>query len=192
MELVVFVVGSAIALIGVYFAHSLRRQLALKVAEQRLESYRKLWELMEVARPMRTEAADGSGPLTREEAHELYRAMPHWYFGSGDGMLLTSKTREFYLKAKANLGEYAVGDDPDWQSGGERCARDLSLLRRQMARDLDLYGSYYFKALDSGDEEFLKAAGADPKRWGRGRGRSWPWRRPATPAVRSAKDDAPE
>jgi hypothetical protein len=179
VDIAAVAVSSIIGVIGLYLAHGLRRQQSLRVAEQRLDAYRKLWALMEIARPTRTDPADGSGPLTRGEAHQLYRDMPHWYFGSGNGMLLAHRTRRFYLKARENLGAYAVGQDPDWQFEGERCLKDLSLLRRQMALDLDIYGGYYFAELGPGDKAFLRAAGANPKRWGRP-----PWYRRLLPFAR--------
>jgi hypothetical protein len=75
MEVANLLVGSAIALIGLYLTHNLRRQQRLKVAEQRMASYQELWKLMEVARPTRLEPWEAAGPLTRAEARELYARM---------------------------------------------------------------------------------------------------------------------
>ena len=61
MELANLLVGSAIAIIGLYLAHSLRRQQQLKVAEQRIASYQELWKLMEVARPTRLKQWEAAG-----------------------------------------------------------------------------------------------------------------------------------
>jgi hypothetical protein len=79
------VITSLVALIGLYLAHSYRRQQRLRIAERRLDAYGELWTLMEVARPTRIKdvSVDREGPLKRDEARELYRDMTHWYFRSG-------------------------------------------------------------------------------------------------------------
>src|ERR671917_86006 len=73
---------------GIYLAHNLRRQLQLKVVDRRVESYARLWSLMEVAGPWRVEA--GLGPMTPQERRELFDRMTGWYFDSGNGMLLAA------------------------------------------------------------------------------------------------------
>lgn len=57
---------------------------------------------MEVARPTRVKDVnvDTEGPLKREEARKLYLEMTHWYWGSGNGLLLPDDTKELYLKVK--------------------------------------------------------------------------------------------
>jgi len=202
MELADLLVGLAVTIIGLYLTHSLRRQQRLKVAEQRMASYGELWKLMEIARPTRLEAWEAAGPLTRKEARGLYASMTHWYFGTAHGMLLTETTKKLYLKTKASLGRYVVGTDPDWQHAGRRAIRELSLLRQQMKLDLALYGVSYFDDEDEGDdedeekrkkgekaedEEFLRSAGIDPRRWARP---PLP-RRLATAARRIVANDAP-
>ena len=162
------VITSVIALIGLWLAHSFTRQQRLKIAEQRVDSYRKLWGHMHVARPSRTKPPENQGPLTQREAGCLHREMTRWYFDSGNGMLLPHDTREMFLKAKERIGCYASeGGEPDSQKAGQRVMRDLSLLRSQMKSDLDIYGVFYFNSLDRGDKEFIRASGLDPERWGR-------------------------
>jgi hypothetical protein len=165
MELADLLVGTAVTVIGLYLTHSLRRQQRLRVAEQRMASYRELWKLMEIARPTRLEAWEAAGPLTREEARGLYADMTHWYFGTGHGMLLTETTKKLYLQTKESIGRYAVGTSPDWERAGRRAIRELSLLRQQMKLDLDIYGVSYFGDLDADDKAFLRNAGINPRRW---------------------------
>ena len=168
MELADFLIGTAIALVGLYLTHSLRRQQRLRIAEKRLDSYRELWGLMTVARPTRLTEIEGGKPLSREEADGLYGTSTEWYFTNGNGMLLTEPTKELYLEAKKNLGAYASGNDGDWEAEGRRVMHQLSLLRTQMKLDLDIYGrSYFDRELDDRDRDFLRSAGLDPARWGR-------------------------
>jgi hypothetical protein len=175
------VIESLIALTGLYLAHSFRRNHRLRIAEQRLESYRALWELMEVARPTRKQPWEGRRPLEREEAARLYNAMTHWYFGSGNGMLLTDRTKRLYLRAKERLGRYAASAGDDWRAGGFDRINELSLLRFQMKRDLDLYGVFYDEELDANGIELLTSAGIrDPDRW-----RARPWHDEVGAAVAS-------
>ena len=79
MALADLLIGSAVTIVGLYLTHSLRRQQRLKVAEQRMASYRELWKLMEVARPTRLEPWEAAGPVTHAEARGLYASMTHWY-----------------------------------------------------------------------------------------------------------------
>jgi len=85
MDVVSIVVSSLLAVVGLYFTHSLRRQQSLKVAEQRMAAYGALWELTKVARRTRVDQADGSGPLKPAEARKLYRDMADWYYHAGTG-----------------------------------------------------------------------------------------------------------
>jgi mannose-6-phosphate isomerase-like protein (cupin superfamily) len=161
-------ITSLIAVIGLYLAHSFTRQQRLKIAEQRVGAYRKLWGQMLVARPSRTEPPENKEPLTPAEAGDLYGKMTHWYFEGGNGMLLPHDTREMYLEAKGRLGRYAMERrEPGSGKAGRQVTRHLSLLRSQMKNDLDIYGVFYFDALDPEDREFIRASGLDPERWGR-------------------------
>jgi hypothetical protein len=172
-------ITSVIAVIGLYLAHSLRRQTSLKIAEQRIASYGELWKLMGVVRPTRLGEAERSGalatddahsnvgPLTRDEASSLYRDMTRWYFDAGNGMLLTDTTKWLYLEAKKRLGDFAAGNDPGWEYEGERRINELSLLRLQMRSDLDIYGFSYFGEPNDEGKAFLDAAGIDPRDWAR-------------------------
>jgi hypothetical protein len=174
MELADLLVGTAVAVIGLYLTHSLRRQQRLRVAEQRMASYQELWKLMEVARPTRMEDWEAAGPLTHAEARGLYASFTHWYFGTGHGMLLTETTKKLYLQTKASLGRYAISTEPDWEHAGRRAIQELSLLRQQMKLDLDIYGVSYFGELDDEeDKAFLRSAGINPRRWARP---PWPLR----------------
>jgi hypothetical protein len=87
--------------IGLYLANNFRRQLQMKMVERRFEAYARLWALMKDSGPWRKEV--GCDPMTLEEREELYDKMTNWYFGQGNGMLLTPVTRQLYLNAKFNM-----------------------------------------------------------------------------------------
>jgi hypothetical protein len=181
------VITSLVALIGLYLTHSFRRQQQLRIAERRLDAYRELWRLMEVARPTRIKdvSVDGEGPLRREEARELYDQMTHWYFGSGNGLLVPEATKELYLRVKARLGFYAVGSDEAYEAEGRQRIIEIGLLRAQMRLDLDIYSVPYLSTLDAESTEvkadLLKAAGIDSEDWG-----IRPWRTRMAESVRRA------
>lgn len=173
MDVAQLVISSLIALIGLYLAHSYRRQQRLRIAERRLDAYGKLWALTEVARPTRVKdvSVDREGPLTREEARTLYQEMTHWYFRSGNGLLLPDATKQLYLKVKARLGAYAEEGGLPSDSEGTRRITELGLLRAQMRLDLDIYSVPYLASPDPESNELLAAAGIDPEGWG-----TPPWR----------------
>jgi hypothetical protein len=160
-------VSSAITLTGLYLAYSFQRQQRLKVADQRIDAYRRLWQAMGPARPSRLDPADGAGPISPAEARELYDDVTAWYFENGNGMLLTEPTRAMYLEAKRRLGTYADGvtDATPSVATGERCMRELSLLRTQMKFDLTIYGVFRPDSLDEADEAFIRSCGLDPASW---------------------------
>lgn len=182
MDVAQLVVTTLVALIGLYLANSYRRQQHLRVAERRLDAYGKLWELLEVARPTRVKdrSVDRDGPLRRQEAEDLYKQMTHWYFGSGNGLLLPDATKALYLEVKARLGAYAVEGDAPSDEGGTLRIEELGLLRAQMRLDLDIYSVSYLSTPDldtthrgAHDQdrrrrtnELLREARIDPEGWG--------------------------
>jgi hypothetical protein len=97
-------------------------------------------------------------------------------------MLLTETAKKLYIKTKHNLGGYAAGPERFCDHAGERAIHELSLLRRQMTLDLNIYGVSYFELddkdkLDPEDKAFLRDAGIDdPERWYRP-----PWYRRLAP-----------
>jgi hypothetical protein len=173
MDVAQLVITTLIALIGLHLAHSYRRQQHLRIAERRLDAYGELWALMEVARPTRVKevSVDREGPLTRKEARKLYQEMTHWYFGSGNGLLLPDTTKQLYLKVKARLGVYAEGGDSASDEEGTKRIAELGLLREKMRFDLDIYSVPYLPSPDQESRELLAAAGIDPEAWG-----TAPWR----------------
>ena len=172
--------------IGLYLTHSLRRQQSLKVAAQRVEAYRPLWELMKVVRRSRLE--DGTGPLTREEARTLYDDLSAWYYGSGNGMFFTRTTAGLYAAVRKRLMDYIVGGGrydlgKDDGERGERCMKYFSLFRQQLRFDLEIISgrTSYYRQLNDGEKDLLREAGVrNPETWG------LPWhRRLLRPSVSS-------
>jgi hypothetical protein len=105
---VTFVLGVA----GLFISASWYRDRQLRIAEERLSAYRRLWTLTEVARPTRMDPG-GQGPLTRKEAGTLHETLTGWYYEKGQGMLLTLATRDMYLEAKKRLLTYSLASLPD-------------------------------------------------------------------------------
>lgn len=105
---VTFVLGVA----GLFISASWYRDRQLRIAEERLSSYRRLWTLTQVASPTRVEPG-GQGPLTRDEAGTLHGKLTSWYYEEGQGMLLTLATRDMYLEAKKRLLNYSLSKVPE-------------------------------------------------------------------------------
>ena len=185
LTFVATIVGVVLTGAGLYFAYNHRRQVQLQITNDRLKAYAGLWSLMKVAASMRT--PDG-GSLSKEERLKLFDHMTDWYFADGHGMLLDSLTREIYLHAKKNL---VCPDDAlkppvkraTTMSDKERGAlsiSQLSLLRSQMKRDIEVYGIPFHADLSDDEKAFLTYCGADLRRppWSR------PWYQPNRPKSR--------
>jgi hypothetical protein len=212
MEVADLVVTSLIAVIGLFLAHRFDRQQRLKVVEQRIDAYRKLWKIMQVATPERLHRAIRKGPLTQSEAATMYGEMTKWYYDEGNGITLTDKTKRMLLRAKIALADYSeerygAPDDCQQKLDGYLRIRELSLLRNQMRLDLNIYGVRYFdgsrnpeeekSVLDdekclqpyneaffiSRENEFLGASGFDPSKW-----RRPPWYRRLAQHWQRARD----
>ena len=167
------VITAALAIMGLYLAHSYRRQIALRVAERRLSTYAALWDKMGVATPVRIVAWNVSQPLTAKEREELFRAFNAWYYEDGNGMLVGDGTRTIYLRVKDNLVcpiEYyqpqsireklqKLPPQEQEQARGALAIRQLSLLRTRMKADLSVYGVPYHTGLDENDKALLRHCG---------------------------------
>ena len=93
-----------VAVVGIYFASSYRRQVRITLAESRRQAYAQLWNVTGAAAPTRLhDVAGAKGPLSAAERHEMYVQMTNWYYADGHGMILAEGSHEIYLKAKFNL-----------------------------------------------------------------------------------------
>lgn len=160
--------------IGLYLAHSLRRQLAERVAEKRLAAYAALWDKMSGTSPVRLTRWRPE-PLTKEERQKLFDDFTAWYFEQGYGMLFGGGTRTIFLVVKDNLicpivcyeskeiREKLLRLSPEEQekARGYLSIRQLSLLRNRMKADLDVYGPAYHIELDEDDEALLRFCDED-------------------------------
>jgi hypothetical protein len=172
MNIAQLVITAALALIGFYLAHSFTRQQRLRIAERRIDGYRKLWALMLVARPSRIEAPENN-PLTQKEALSLLDEMTTWYFDDGNGMFLPHETQAMFVQAEIALMRYGRETYPTIpirqaatpEDDARRVMRNLSLLRSQMKRDIKIYGVSARPKLQEGDAAFLRSANVNPRRW---------------------------
>lgn len=169
--LLVGIATACVAVYGARLANSYRRQLDLKTSERRIQAYAALWAMLRVASPSRPE------PMSEAERNDLFEQVTDWYYTDGNGMLLTDKTRQLYLKAKENLRCSAdelfpaslcaeahrrdFGEHERWRS--EISRRQLSLLRTQMKADLAIYGMVSAGSLHGSEHrlerDFLEACG---------------------------------
>jgi hypothetical protein len=171
-KIVDLILKLAIALLGFYFAHSLSRQVALRVSERRLGAYSALWQITGVASPARLKEG-GAGPLNSRERQLLHDKLAMWYYSEGNGMLLANGTRTMFLKVKDNLVRapneleptsfstevLKAGLDQSEVIRGKRAIQQLSLLRTRMKADLGVFGIHYGGGLTDTDKDFLKDCG---------------------------------
>jgi hypothetical protein len=162
-------ITAVLSLAALYYGNNLRRrtraEVEAKIAEKRLPAYAALWEKTKVASPMR------STPLAPGERSQLFDDLTDWYYDCGHGMLLTERTRNIYLKAKANLTCQAEKLVP--ASLGDRLAAEgdaargrasidqLSLLRMSMRADVEIFTQPYDEELSPDDVAFLEACKVD-------------------------------
>jgi hypothetical protein len=176
-------VTAVLTLVGLYFGNSLRlktrTEVEANVAEKRFAAYAGLWAETKIASPMR------AAPLTPAERSQLYDKLTDWYYDDGNGMLLSEKTRNIYLRAKKNLTCPANELVPE--SLAEQAAQDgdavrgqasidqLSLLRTSMRADIRIYTQPYDEELSPEDVAFLKASkiDLDLPPWKHARTRKW-------------------
>jgi hypothetical protein len=161
---VTLLLGLVTAYIGLSIRQKRRQEIAVNVADHRLDAYAALWSTIPQSPELRK--LQGDPPLTPAERRVIFDAMTGWYYGEGHGMMLGSGTRDIYLTVKTNLicepDEFvpislvdAVRRDDAVRSTA--VVRQLSLLRSAMRADLEVYGKPWGKPLQPTDREFLYA-----------------------------------
>lgn len=132
--------------VGLWFAHSYRRQLRVKLVDRTFDAYARLWEVTRLIPP------DGP-PVGAEQRAVLAKAMDDWYFQEGGGLLLEPSTRKLFFALKWNLEAEPPNVQPrklvDKLSPlpadeaelvlSCACIRYASLLRSQLKKDLAVY-----------------------------------------------------
>ena len=113
-------------------------------------------------------------PLTQAERSQLFDKLTDWYYDDGNGMLLTERTRNIYLKAKKNLTcptEELLPESLAAQAArdgdavrGQASIDQLSLLRMSMRADIRIYTPPYDEELSLQDRAFLEASKVDLQR----------------------------
>ena len=168
-----------LGLVGLWFAHSYRRQIRLKLAERQVESYLRLWSLTASASPVRRT------PLGAVERQKIHDDMSRWYFEDGDGMFTSAAVRDLFIGVHINLvcplnlmkpavlaEELSALPTADAERRrGCAAIRQLSLLRTQLKRDVAThFGVDHYSRLHPDDRMFLRNCGLSPWR------RPWRWR----------------
>jgi hypothetical protein len=160
---VTLLLGLVTAYIGLSIRQKRRQEIAVSVADHRLDAYAALWTEIPLSPELRK--LRGDPPLTQDVRRNLFDQLTSWYYDDGHGMLLGVDTRSIYLTVKKNLicdaNQFVptslierVRDD-DGRSAA--VIRQLSLLRSAMRADLEVYGKPWGRPLDSQDRDFLYA-----------------------------------
>jgi hypothetical protein len=161
---VTVLLGLVTAYIGVSIRQKRRQEIAVNVAEHRLDAYAALWSKIPLSPELRKLRSDP--PLTPSDRREIFDQLTAWYYSDGHGMLLGVGTRSIYLTVKANLicnpdqfVPMSLIDDVRRSDDARSVAvaRQLSLLRSSMRADLEVYGKPWGKPLHQVDREFLYA-----------------------------------
>jgi hypothetical protein len=161
---VTVLLGFVTVYIGLSIRQKRRQEIAVHVADHRLDAYAALWSKIPLSPELRK--LRNEPPLTPNECRELFNELTAWYYGDGHGMLLGLSTRSIYLTVKTNLvcnpdqfvpisliDDVRRSDD----ARSEAIVRQLSLLRSSMRADLEVYGKPWGKPLSALDREFLYA-----------------------------------
>jgi hypothetical protein len=161
---VTVLLGLVTAYIGLSIRQKRRQEIAVNVADHRLDAYAALWAKIPLSPELRR--LKGEPPLTPAELQEIFDQLTSWYYDEGHGMLLGVETRGIYLTVKTNLtcspDQFVPMSLIDSVRGSDdvrsaAVVRQLSLLRSAMRADLEVYGKPWGKPLQPLDREFLYA-----------------------------------
>lgn len=162
-----------IGVVGLWVAHSYRRQVKVKLAERLADSYSALWELTRAASTNRRNLQ------AAEDRAEMDQLMESWYFDNGNGLLMSKPSRILFFHIKKNLiaplpdvvpeslAERLSRLDPEQAESARACAcnRQFSMLRTQLKDDLAIYrGKSHQRHRRKDERDLLKMCGI-----GRGR-----------------------
>jgi hypothetical protein len=85
---VTLLLGLVTVYIGVSIRQKRRQEIAVNVADHRLDAYAALWSKIPQSPELRK--LQGDPPLTPAELHVMFDQMTRWYYGEGHGMMLAS------------------------------------------------------------------------------------------------------
>lgn len=128
-------IGALILIVGLWINRKLQEykigleegvSTRVRIAEKRLPSYRKLWEITQST----TKARDSD--LSMEERKELYDKLCRWYYETGNGIFLSNKTRDLYLSAREDLIRNTITNDD--------ITKTFSKLRSEIKSEIGIYG----------------------------------------------------
>jgi hypothetical protein len=98
---VTLLLGLVTAYIGLSIRQKRRQEIAVNVADHRLDAYAALWTEIPLSPELRK--LRGDPPLTHDVRRKLFDQLTSWYYDDGHGMLLGVDTRSIYLTVKKNL-----------------------------------------------------------------------------------------
>jgi hypothetical protein len=119
-------IATALSLWAASTANAVRREMQVRLVEPRVDAYRKLWALMDVASPSLQKE------LTANEREDLEAKLRTWYYSNGNGIFLSAESRALLVEAKKHLLD---SNKPMKDIRGT-----LSKLRSQMKNDVGVYG----------------------------------------------------
>lgn len=176
LEILFAVVASLLTVGGWLAGYSYGRLRRLRIAQDRVQPYGKLWAATEMSRASRIASGE---PLTSDEARCQAKKLRDWYYSDhGGAMLLPIPTLKMLLLILHDLDILSNDDalnDSVRELLGSAILVEISVLRSQLKIDLDVYdldeGAQLRKRARSDDDYhprmFLKRACMDVEAWGR-------------------------
>jgi hypothetical protein len=157
-----------LGIIGLRVANNFRRQARTALTARTAEAHAKLWAITAHCPPT------VQAPLDTNVCLLMAKEMSDWYFESGNGMYLSTKSRKLFFAVLGTLGAEGYSLQPecarvrlDAFSETERevalaclARREISLLRTQLKTDLAIYSERStFGHLRSEEVALLKECG---------------------------------
>lgn len=127
------VVALIIGSVGVYIGNSFRLQAQIRLLELRVEAYRQLFALMEIASPTRLGRGESLSP---QDAKALGRAIYNWYYENGNGLLMPDRTR-----LKLQSLQQKLQGEPQQRLPEDPILREAAHFRHALRKDIGVFAS---------------------------------------------------
>lgn len=136
-----------LGVIGLRVANNFRRQARTALTVRTAEAHAQLWAITAHCPPTLGK------PPSSDVRTLMAKEMSDWYFASGNGMYLSTKSRKLFFAILGTLGAEGIGIQPECarvrldtlpaaeREGAVACLarREISLLRTQLKTDLAVY-----------------------------------------------------